>query len=182
LKTFAQPREFVEHGSYARDREEVMSALDPTSIDVPILDIVQGFAELPHCFTLQSCFGHFMWDGQPDPRSVEPVPAWDVGSVRYNIAYLALCIEHSTAGARLRESLREIRTVDPEYVQFGSPRWFWERYPNCYALQVEPERFQSHDRALMPHSEALRVQAVRGGFFARLREIVAAEQREIAAE
>jgi len=171
----------MEHGSYARDRERVMSAFDTASIDAPILDVIQGFAQLPHCFTLQSCFGHFVWDGQADPRSFEAVPARDIGSVRYSIAYLALCIEQNPAGARLRESLAGVRAVDAEYVQFGSPGWFWEQYPNSYALQVEPERFQSQDRAVVAHSEALRVQAARDEFFARVREVVAVARAEIGA-
>ena len=64
--------------------------------------------------------------------------------------------------------------LDARYVQFGSPGWFWDQYPNSYALQVQPERFRLQDRAVMPHEEALLVQAVRDGFFARLREILAA--------
>ena len=181
METFAPLREFEVHAGYARAREKVMSAFDPSSIDTPILDVVQGFAELPHCFTLQSCFGHFMWDGQTDPHSLEAVPTRDVGTVRYNIAYLALCMEQSAAGSRLRELLDGVRAVDIEYVQFGSPAWFWERYPNSYALQVEPERFQSQDRAVLVHSEALHVQAVRDEFFVRLREILAAARQELGA-
>jgi hypothetical protein len=181
LETFEQPREFVEHASYAGDRETVMGAFDPASIDTPILDVVQGFAELPHCFTLQSCFGHFVWDGQPDSHSLEVVPERDVGSVTYSIAYLALCIEQSAAGTRLRESLDGVRAVDVDCVQFGSPDWFWEQYPNSYALQVEPARFQSQDRAVLAHSEALHVQVVRDKFFTRLREVVSVAQREIGA-
>lgn len=181
METFEQPREFVEHASYARDREKVMGAFDSASIDTPILDVVQGFAELPHCFTLQSCFGHFVWDGQPDSHSLEVVPARDVGSVTYSIAYLALCIEQSAAGTRLRGSLDGVRAVDVECVQFGSADWFWEQYPNSYALQVEPARFQSQDRAVLAHSEALHVQVVRDTFFTRLREVVTVAQREIGA-
>ena len=181
METFEQPREFVEHASYARDREKVMGAFDPASIDTPILDVGHGFAELPHCFTLQSCFGHFVWDGQPDSHSLEVVPARDVGSVTYSIAYLALCIEQSAAGTCLRESLDGVRAVDVDCVQFGSPDWFWEQYPNSYALQVEPARFQSQDRAVLAHSEALHVQAVRDKFFARLHEVVTVAQREIRA-
>lgn len=177
METFAPPREFVEHAGYARNRERVMSSLDRADIDSPILDVVEAFARLPYCFTLQSCFGHFLWDGQSDPRSLEAVPVRDVGAVEYCIAYLALCIERSPAGARLRESLRAVETLDPEYVQFGSPDWFRDQHPNCYALQVEPARFQFRDRATIPHREALHVQAVRDRFFVRLREIVADESR-----
>jgi len=172
LETFAEPREFVENAGYIRDREHVMSGFATQSIDAPILDVVLGFAKLPQCFTLQSCYGHFAYAGQPDPHNLTPLPAQDIGSVRYRIAYVALCIEHSAMGALLREALEEMRVIDTEYVQFGSPSWFWERYPNSYALQVEPERFMAKDEAVIAYREALHVQRVRDEFFKRLRELV----------
>jgi len=174
LETFAKSREFVENAGYARHREHVMSAFDPQSIDAPILDVVLGFAKLPQCFTLQSCYGHFAYARQPDPGNLAALPAEDIGSVRYRIAYVALCIEHSATGARLREALEGIRAIDTEYVQFGSPSWFWERYGNSYALQVEPKRFMGKDEAVIEHREALHIQRVRDEFFKRLRELVAA--------
>ena len=158
-----------------------MSAFVPGSIDAPILDIVLGFARLPHCFTLQSCYGHFVWPGQPDPDNLDSLPDQDVGSVTYRIAYVALCVEPSEAGAQLRHTLEGIRTVDAEYVQFGSPSWFWSQYPNSYALQVEPERFAGQDEAVMPHPEALHVEGVRNEFFTRLRELVVAAQGRVGA-
>ncbi len=150
----------------------MLSALAPQSIDAPILDIVLGFTRLPCCFTLQSCYGHFVYAAEPEPRNLAALPAEDVGLVRYRIAYLALCIERSPAGTRLRGALEEVPTIDPEYVQFGSPGWFWERYPNSYALQVEPERFMQKDEAVIEHHEALHVQTVRDRFFESLRELV----------
>lgn len=179
METLAAPREFVENTRYARDRQRVMSAFAPQTIDPPILDVVSGFAKLPHCFTLQSCHGHFVYPAQPDPDNLAALPAEGVGSVRFRIAYVALCIEHSAAGACLRGALEEIPTIDPEYVQFGSPGWFWERHSNSYALQVEPERFMLKDEAVIEHGEALHVQWVRDRFFERLRALVAASQQEL---
>jgi len=89
---------------------------------------------------------------------------------------LALCIEQSAMGVRFRGALEEIPTIDTDYVQFGSPGWFWERYPNSYALQVEPERYKDKDEAVIGHSEAIHVQRVRDEFFGRLRELVGAAQ------
>ena len=178
LETFAEPREFVENTRYARDRQRIMSALAPQSIDSPILDIILGLARMPYCFTLQSCYGHFVYAAQSDPSNLAALPAEDIGLARYRIAYVALCIEQSASGARFRGALEEIPTIDPEYVQFGSPGWFWERHPNSYALQVEPERFMLKDEAVIGHREALHVQRVRDRFFGRLREIVDASQRE----
>ena len=136
---------------------------------------------MPQCFTLQSCYGHFVYDGQPDPDNLATLAAQDVGSVRYRIAYVALCIEHSATGARLRGALEDIPTIDSEYVQFGSPGWFWGLHPNTYALQVEPERFMRRDEAVIEHREALHVQRVRDQFFERLRQLVDASQQEVGA-
>jgi hypothetical protein len=172
LEAFAKPREFVENTGYARDRRRVMLEFAPESIDTPILDVVLGFARMPQCFTLQSCYGHFVYAAQPDPCNLVTLPAEDVGAVMYRIAYVALCIEHSATGARLRAALEEIRAIDPKYIHFGSPRWFWEQHPNSYALQVEPERFMLKDEAVIEHREALHVQRVRDRFFERLRELV----------
>jgi hypothetical protein len=179
METFEAARDFVEHASYGRDRDAALRALDPTDIDAPILDIVEAFAGLPHCFTLQCCYGHFVYEGQPDRHSLRALPEEDVGDVTYGLAYLALCIEASESGRRLRRALEDVTGIDLECVQFGSPTWFWEQYPNSYALQVEPDRFKHQDRATMPHREALRVQRVRDRFFARLRDVVAAERASV---
>ncbi len=181
METFVEPHEFVKSTGYVRDRGHVISAFAPQSIDASILDVVLGFAKLPQCFTLQSCCGHFIWAGQLDPDNLTVLPAQDIGSVRYRIAYVALCIENSTMGARLREALEGIQAIDTAYVQFGSPDWFWEQYPNSYALQVEPERFMAKDEVVIAHREALHVQRVRDEFFKRLRDLVCAAQKETGA-
>jgi hypothetical protein len=181
VETFAEEREFVDYRGFATSRERVVSSLAPASLDRPIVDVVLGFAKLPHCFTLQSCFGHFVYDGQPDIGSLRALPEHDVGDVTWRIAYLALCIEQSEAGARLRDALAGLTATDPEYVQFGSPGWFWEQHPNSYALQVEPGRFRLKDQAVIPYNEALHVQGVRDEFFARLRRVLGEELHEAGA-
>ena len=141
MQTFAQPREFVGNSQYERDRQHALASLVLEDIDAPIRGIVAGFACLPYCFTLQSCYGHFVHAAQPEPRNLEPVPAHDMGTVKYRIAYIAFCLEDSQWGRRLRTAFEHIPAIDPEYVQFGSPAWFWEQHLNSYALQVEPARF-----------------------------------------
>lgn len=178
METFAEPREFVETARYASDRQRTLSAMAPRSIDAPILDLILGFARMPHCFTLQSCYGHFVHAAQPDPENLAVLPTEDIGQVRYRIAYVALCIERSAAGARLRRLLGEITAIDPEYVQFGSPGWFWKQHPNSYALQVEPERSKYEDDTVVEHSEALHIQRIRDRFYERLAGLVEREQKE----
>jgi hypothetical protein len=176
LETFSKTRDFVQHPHYVRDRSNMLSGLMLEDIDAPIRDIVTAFGKLPQCFTLQSCYGHFIWEGQPDAHTLDVLPLLNQGMVRYRIAYLALCIEKGDRGAYLRDRFAAIREIDDEYVQFGSPSWFWQQYPNSYALQVEPKRFASQDEALLKHAEALHVQSVRDVLFQRVRELLVESQ------
>jgi hypothetical protein len=123
---------------------------------------------------LQSCFGHFVHALQTDPRNLQRLPAREVSQVEYRIAYLALCIEDSAPGHRLRTLLEGVPLVAPGYIQFGSPQWFWERQVNSYALQVEPDMLKDKDVATIGYQEALRVQDVRDLFFQRITEVVQA--------
>jgi hypothetical protein len=176
METFAPPREFVTHARYARDRQTALSRLELADIDVPIVDIVESFVALPHCFTLSCCHGHCICSPDQDQRSLDPIPPHHAGPVRYRIAYLALCIENSGAGLTLRESLARVPAIDPDNVQFGSPSWFCRRWPrhNVYALQVEPARFMDQDEAVLETAEALHVQRTRDLFFRELRTLLAA--------
>lgn len=175
METFAGPRDFVEDTGYDERRARAVSVLDPETIDAPIRDLIIRFAALPHCFTLQSCYGHFVYEGCDDPQNLRRLPREDSGPVRYRIAYLALCLERGNGGIRLRGDLEALVATDREYVQFGSPDWFLEEHPNSYAVQVEPERFKDRDECVVGYLEALRIQQVRDEFFAGLRAIAAHE-------
>jgi hypothetical protein len=181
METFAPPKELVHNPRFGCHREQITAALTLDVIDAPIRDLISAFSRLPHCYTLQSCYGHFLHAAQRDPHSLLSLPASDTGAVEYRIAYLALCIEESEAGLRLRALLHQVTEIDAAYIQFGSPGWFWEQHLNSYALQVEPERFKDRDVAILEYGEALHVQEVRRRFFERLREVVLASQRKIGA-
>jgi hypothetical protein len=157
--------------------------LDLGSIDEPIVDIVAGFASIPHCYTLQCCCGHFVCAPEQDPRTLDPVPAGHSGLVRYRIAYMAFCLENSLRGRALRESLSRVPSVAPGYVQFGTADWLWktESIVNSYALQVEPAAHQLKDEAVLETAEALRTQRARDLFFVALRALLAAELSELGA-
>ena len=76
-------------------------------IDEPIIELINAFNKLPFCFTLQSCYGHFVYSGQNDPQNLEPLPLTDtIGVVEYRIAYIAFCIENSDQGRKFLEALR----------------------------------------------------------------------------
>lgn len=142
-------------------------------IDVPIIGLVNGLNTLPYCFTMQSCYGHFSCNGQKEAYDLKSFQI--VGStakVEYRIAYVALCIENSALGRRLFEALKELETVNPEYIQFCSAEWFWERQVNSFALQVEPDRFKRVDKAVLDFKEALYVEKIRNETFANLNEVL----------
>lgn len=172
METWAPARDFVEHPAYAADRTAALAALKVGEIDAPIRGLVRGFSRIPHCFTLQSCYGHFCVDEEQDRHNLAPLPAHDVGPVLYRIAYVALCIENSAAGRAFRRALEGVAAADPEYVQFGSPVWFWERQVNSYSLQIEPARIVDRDSGVIGHEEALRVVAARDRIFRELRVLL----------
>ena len=172
METFAEARKFVNHPSFEHDRRSVLSGLSLKKIDAPIRDIIKTMGKMSYCFTLQCCYGHFVWDEELDPHNLAILPLKYQGQFRYRIAYLAFCVEKSAKGTSLRDRLAALRDIDKEYVQFGSPCWFWQQYPNTYALQVEPRRFALKDEALLGHAEALHVQSVRDIFYQRVRELV----------
>ena len=161
----------MESSRYLQDRRDALEALDLQTIDGPLVELIDGFAKLPHCFTLQSCYGHFLHGPQQDIHSLDPLPSSDVGPVDYRIAYMAFCLENSPHGRALADALSQI-PADLELVQFGSADWFWERWPNSYALQVEPTRYKTRDRAVVGHTEALHIQQIRDLFFRRVKELL----------
>ncbi len=135
-------------------------------IDRPIVDLINGFNKLPYCFTLQSCYGHFVYEVQKDPNNLESLPTSDtIANVEYRIAYIAFCIENSTSGSVLFEALKRFITIDPENIQFCCAEWFWSKQVNSYALQVEPDRFKHEDKAVINFKEALGIEKIRNEFF-----------------
>ncbi len=178
METFAEPRQFVDNPRYEVERQRALKSLSVVSIDAPIRELVEGFARLSYCFTIQSCFGHFVYSEQPALDNLAILPAHHVGTVTYRIAYVALCLQDSAQGKHLLSALAEIPSLDPEHVQFGSPEWFWDRQLNSFALQVEPARFACQDQADIDHTEALHVQKIRDQFFSRLSNLVQSLQND----
>ena len=173
METFTEPKDFVDNPHYLQQRQASLATLDTDTIDGPIVDIVKSFQDLPYCFTLQSCYGHFIYNGQKDPHNLESLPVTDtIARVEYRIAYICLCIENSALGRGLLEALNEITAIDPENIQFCCAEWFWKRQVNSYALQVEPDRFKSKDTAILDYREALHIENIRNEFFVQLQELV----------
>ncbi len=178
METFSTAREFVENRGYARARQKSIAELDLASIDGPLVDIVEKFTALPHCFTIQCCYGHFLCAPEQDSHDLEPIPLGFSDSVTYRIAYIVVCLENSERGHVLRQALARLPALDPDYVQFGSADWFWEQSANSYVLQVEPKVHRFEDVATLGSAEALHTQGVRDLFFAELRVLLTAELSE----
>lgn len=173
METFTAIKAFVDNPTYLQQRQNALQSLNIAAIDTPIVDIIRDFSKLPCCFTLQCCYGHFLHCLQQDPYSTEPLrPSDRIEGVDYKIAYLALCIENSTAGMRLFNDLKMLVSVDPDYVQFGCAEWFWRQQVNSYALQIEPYRYRNNDKVQLGMQEALHVQAVRDRIFTRIRSML----------
>jgi hypothetical protein len=178
METFTTIKDFVPNPSYHEQREECLRKLDMNTIDAPLIEIIEGFLGFSYCFTLQSCYGHFLHREQRDPKNLEPLPVSEsISKVEYRIAYLALCIQDNEAGRRLFSDLSEIPGIDPAYIQFGCAEWFWEQQVNSYALQVEPERYKTKDSLFIGYQEALHLQKVRDDVFGRLKNLI--EKRNI---
>jgi hypothetical protein len=173
LETFAELKEFAENPHYQVQKQKILCDLTDNMVDLPIVELIKGFNKLPYCFTLQSCYGHFVYNGQKDTHNFDPLQAKNIiTKVEYRIAYIAFCIENSASGRGLFEALKEITAIDPEYVQFCCAEWFWKRQVDSYALQVEPDRFKHQDTAIIDFKEALHIQKIRNTFFSRLYELL----------
>ncbi len=158
LETFAEPKELTANPHYEEQKQKSLATFADAEIDASIIDIIKVFNNPPYCFTLQSCFGHFLYSGQENPANLDPLPATKTTSrVEYRIAYIAFCLENSDQGRSLFEALKGITAIDPDYIQFCSAEWFWKKV-NSYALQVEPERFKHEDTAIIKSEEALYIE------------------------
>jgi len=178
LETFTEPKELTENPHYQEQRQKSLAGLSDDMIDAPIIDLINGFNKLPYCFTVQSCYGHFIHNNQKDPYNLESLPITDTPArVEYRIAYLCLCVENSALGRGLLEALNEITAIDPENIQFCCAEWFWKRQVNSYALQFVPDRFKHKDRADLDYREALHIEKIRNEFFDQLRELLQKQQR-----
>jgi len=173
METFTGIKKLVENPHYHVRRKKQMAALSKSKLDEPIVEIIYDFYRLPFCFTLQSCYGHFLYGNQGDPQNIDPLPdIKGINKVEYRIAYVALCVEQSDSGKMLLKMLQGITDVDPDNIQFGCAEWFWKRQVNSYALQVEPDRFKHQDTATLDYQEALNIEKIRNEFFFQLQALI----------
>jgi len=173
METFTVIKDFAQNPHYREQRRKALGKLDINTIDAPIVPLIDALSKLPYCFTLQSCYGHFLYDGQEDPYNTRALPvSAAISRVEYKIAYVAFCLQDSDLGRALFQDLSGVASIDLEYVQFGCAEWFWERQVNSYVVQVEPERFKTKDRVVVDYQEALHIEKVRNEFFGELGRVI----------
>jgi len=173
MNTYIHARDLACNPLFPAQRRDALNLLRNVSIDKPIIDVISGFAELPYCFTLQSCYGHFLFDDQLDPHGIEPLPTVDHEiDVEYRIAYIAICVQTDEPGRLLLRELSELPLADPRNIHHGCAEWFWKRQINSYVLQVEPERYKTRDRCVVGYKEALHIEKTRNRFFDMLRQLL----------
>jgi hypothetical protein len=180
LETYTELLAFCGNPHYQLQRQKSIGRLTDDMIDFPIVHLINGLNKLPNCFTLQSCYGHFVYNGQKNPHNFELLPVKEgIDTVEYRIAYIAFCIENSASGIGLFEALKEITAIDPQNVQICCAEWSWQKQVNSYALQVEPERFKRKDKAILDYKEALHIEKIRNEFFVRFEELLKKQQKDM---
>lgn len=155
METFTELKNFVGNPCYHEHRQECLRLLDINKIDRPIAELIRGLTTLPYCFPLQSCYGHFLYEGQGYPCNIKPLPNFEtIETVEYRIAYVTLCLENNEFGVELFHDLLQISSLDPMFIQFGCAEWFW------------------NTQDVIPFDEALHLEKIRNLFFANLHTLL----------
>ena len=174
METFIEVKEFVPNLKFDKQRSKALKKINYKHIDSPIVDIIKRLNDLQYFFTLQCCYGHFLYKNQNDEHNLEPIPkSTEFEEIEYRIAYLAFCIQDTVKGTKLLNSLRDLTKIDSENIQFGCANWFWKRQANSFVLQVEPERYKYFDKASLQYQEALLIESLRNKFFIELNALIA---------
>ena len=172
METYAAAKSLVENPRFLEQKQCSLDALSYDLLDPPIIDLIKAINKLPGCFTLQCCYGHFLYEGQDNPNNLDPLPDSNgIAKVEYRIAYIAFCAENSENGRRLLKKFKQVTNINPDNIHFLSADWFWERQVNSYALQVQASRFRNMDRATLSYQEALGIERTRNFFFQALRKL-----------
>jgi hypothetical protein len=172
METFIELKPFVNNPEFPQQRLQTIKQLDYHKIDKPIVDLIRAISKLDYCFTLQSCFGHFIYEGQNDSRNTSLIPTSDIlGEIEYRIAYIALCLDNNENGRILLKRLEKLPRIDKHNIQFGCAEWFWDQQVNSFVLQVEPERFKYEDIAKVEYNEAFHLEKMRNEFYIKLKKV-----------
>lgn len=167
METFAGPQPFADNPEYEQNRfialEKLRHLIATGRIDPPLVELMMLFSGISHCYTIQSCFGHFVHERESDEHTTARLAPYGgiVRTVLYRIAYIAFVLEKSANGFLLYHDLRMLALRNPGYIQFGSAGWFWKQSVNTYQIQVAPEREKDKDSFWVTYDEALQLEKVR---------------------
>ena len=115
--TFTKPKSLVKNPLFEDQKKYTLSAFDLNTIDYPIQKVIAKLNEIPYCFTLQSCYGHFLYGDQTDPFNLVPLPETKfLENIKYRIAYIAMCVTNDKYGRNILTGLKNIEKIDPEYI------------------------------------------------------------------
>ena len=144
-----------------------MRDMAEVDIEEPIIEVIDSLNKLPFCFTIQSCFGHFLFENKPASTTYYlPEKTTRTRNCKYRISYVAIRVDGSQEARGLLSLLRDIpSTINKEYIQFGCAEWFWEQHINSFVIQVQPRDRSNVDSLLVTTEEAQLIQAVRDRFW-----------------
>ena len=125
METFSESKELVPNPNFDEQRKATLKKINYNEIDTPIIELIKIISTLDYCFTLQCCYGHFLYEGQNNQQNIKPLPITNnIISIDYRIAYLAFCIKENSEGKTLLNYLTKVPLIEPEYIQFGCAEWF----------------------------------------------------------
>lgn len=154
MRTFDTAPPLESDLAFSINRSQSLHLLDLSVIDIPIVDTVYKYSKLECCYPVQSCWGHFDHAYSFWGRGAA-VNCLNRGqTMRYRIAYLALCLDDSEHGAFLLELLRQVPQCVGGSVQFGSAKWFRELHNNIYVVQTAPPHCIYLDSCYIDKKEA----------------------------
>ena len=171
MQTFCSERPLQHDPGFEAAKARALESMDMAEIDEPIKDVIASLNKHPSCYTLQSCFGHFVSTEHPDDHNLSVVEeSGSSDSPLYRISYLALCIRDNSDGRRFLSLLKRIPwEIDRDRIQFGCAEWFWNRCINSYVLQVQPKDRADVDSLTISVREVRLIQSARNHFWDTLR-------------
>ncbi|MBW1789362.1 MAG: hypothetical protein JRK53_22560 [Deltaproteobacteria bacterium] len=174
METYCKLKELVEDDRFSEKRANALEQICMSDIDPPIRDIIETFKETPYCFTIQSCHGHIIEQGDGNQvKRIEPESGLPENGL-YQIAYVTLVLENSAPGREFYQALSDVSRLDEKFIQWGGAHWFWETQGHCnsYVIQVAPHRFRHLDRFNMDRTEGRQWLKARALFFKELRGLL----------
>ena len=114
METLIEPLEMTDNPKFHEQKCELLKNLSDDMIDLPLVSIIRQINELSWCFTLQCCYGHFVFSGQSDPHNLDPLPINEkISNIEYRIAYLAFSVDNCRIGKKFLNDIAKFEKLDP---------------------------------------------------------------------